>query len=78
MILFALRNNCLNFVVLFRKTLEEIQSIYGLDEPLHLFPAMPISCAVEFGRVRMPKATMPWIIYDENRQHGSFIKALTI
>ncbi|AYO55949.1 SAVED domain-containing protein [Acinetobacter wuhouensis] len=61
-----------------RKTLEEIQSIYGLDEPLHLFPAMPISCAVEFGRVRMPKATMPWIIYDENRQHGSFIKALTI
>lgn len=59
-----------------RKTLSEIQSIYGLDEPLHLFPAMPVSCAIEFGRVRMPKASMPWVVYDENRQQGCFIKAI--
>ena len=30
------------------------------------------------GRVRMPKADMPWIIYDHNSKIGSFTKALDI
>lgn len=49
----------------------------GLPE-LHVFPAMPLSCAVELGRIRMPKADAKWIIYDQNDKHQRFITALTI
>jgi hypothetical protein len=30
------------------------------------------------GRARMPKADMPWIIYDQNNKEKKFIKAITI
>ena len=61
-----------------RKTIKEIIEQYGTRTPLHVFPAMPVSCAVELGRIRMPKVDMPWIIYDQNNVHNSFIHALTI
>ncbi|MEZ9856811.1 SAVED domain-containing protein, partial [Vibrio breoganii] len=41
-----------------RQVLERISAQYGLDAQLSIFPAMPASCAVELGRVRMPKASM--------------------
>jgi hypothetical protein len=43
-----------------------------------IFPAMPVSCAVELGRIRMPKADPPWTIFDQNNQQRRFIHALTI
>ncbi|WP_376786667.1 MULTISPECIES: SAVED domain-containing protein [Sphingobacterium] len=43
---------------------------------LHLFPAMPVALAVEFGRVWMPKADMTVKIYDQNSNLGGFIEAL--
>ncbi len=46
--------------------------------PLHIFPAMPVSAAVEFGKLRMPKSDMPWITYDYNNQIPGFSKAITI
>ncbi len=61
-----------------RKLMVTIQQKHGNDIPLSIFPAMPISCAVEMGRSRMPKANMPWIIYDQNNKVGQFIKALEI
>jgi len=48
------------------------------NKPLMIFPAMPISCSVELGRVRMPKSDMPWIIYDQNNQQNKFIETITI
>ncbi len=48
------------------------------NTPLMIFPAMPISCSVELGRVRMPKSDMPWIIYDQNNQQNKFIETITI
>ena len=39
---------------------------------------MPVACAVELGRVRMPKADMPWIVFDQNNKMGRFIKALKV
>jgi len=45
---------------------------------LHVFPAMPVSLAVELGRVRMPKADMPWLVYDQVNARGGFVRALTI
>jgi len=61
-----------------RKLMVAIKEKCGQSTPLSIFPAMPVSCAVEFGRVRMPKADMPWIIYDQNNKEGKFIKALEI
>jgi hypothetical protein len=49
----------------------------GLDE-LNVFPAMPVAAAVELGRVRMPKADPPLVIYDEDRSLGGFRRALRI
>jgi len=61
-----------------RKLMVAIKEKHGQTTPLHIFPAMPASCAIEFGRVRMPKADMPWIIYDQNNKERRFIKALEI
>jgi len=61
-----------------RKLMVNIKEKHGQSIPLSIFPAMPVGCAVEFGRVRMPKADMPWIIYDQNNKEGSFVKALEI
>jgi hypothetical protein len=69
-------------LMLFRQTVRKlivlIKDKYGQMCPLHVFPAMPVSCAIEMGRVRMPKADMPWIIYDQNNKHGKFINAIKI
>jgi hypothetical protein len=56
----------------FRQLLDRIKAIHGQDTVLHLFPAVPVSVAVEIGRVWMPKADLPFRIYDQNRQTGGF------
>ena len=61
-----------------RKLMVSIKEEHGQSTPVHVFPAMPVSCAIEMGRARMPKADMPWIIYDQNHKEGKFIKALEI
>lgn len=60
-----------------RKAMVEINQAHH-GKPLHIFPAMPVACAIELGRVRMPKADAPWILYDGNGKLKKFIKALTI
>jgi hypothetical protein len=61
-----------------RELMVLIKGKHGQSTPLRIFPAMPIACAVEFGRVRMPKADMPWIIYDQNNKAGKFIQTISI
>jgi hypothetical protein len=61
-----------------RKVINEINATFGIETPLNIFPAMAVSCSVEFGRVRMPKADMPWVIYDQNQKRDGFIKSLNI
>jgi len=60
-----------------RKLMVQINKLHG-KQPLKIFPAMPISCAVELGRIRMPKSDMSWIIYDHNNLQNQFIKTITI
>lgn len=66
----------------FRQTLRqlfvEIGKAHGKATPITIFPAMPVACAVELGRVRMPKADNPWIIYDQNNRQKKFLCALEI
>jgi hypothetical protein len=56
----------------------QIAEKHGNDVPLCIFPAMPVAAAVELGRIRMPKADMPWVVYDYNNKMRAFVKALEI
>lgn len=51
---------------------------HGQDNKLNVFPAMPVSAAIEFGRVWMPKADMNLIIYDQNKERNGFYKTIEI
>jgi len=61
-----------------RLLLSSIREHHGIQTPLRIFPAMPVASAVELGRVRMPKADMPFIIYDQNNKAGRFIETIKI
>ncbi|MFH1708133.1 MAG: SAVED domain-containing protein [Planctomycetota bacterium] len=61
-----------------RGLLATIGQAHGFSTPLTIFPAMPVACAVEMGRVRTPKACMPWVVYDQNSKRNGFVKALEI
>lgn len=62
----------------FRKVLDKIKATHGESEAIHIFPAVPVSVAVEIGRVWMPKADLPLVVYDQNRDSGGFNVALNI
>lgn len=66
------------FRLVFRQLLNRIKAKHGQDVLLHIFPAVPVSVAVEIGRVWMPKADLPMRIYDQNRQAGGFIATIDI
>lgn len=61
-----------------RNAYSDIRKNYGQDSEIHLFPVMPSSCAIEAGRVWMPKVDLPLIIYDQNMSRNGFYKTLTI
>lgn len=63
---------------IFRRTFDQIKAEHGQHAILHIFPAAPISVCVELGRVRMPKADMTWMTYDQINQLGGFIPAIQI
>ena len=52
-----------------------IKDMYGRDCEISIFPAMPVSIAIETGRCWMKKAHPSLIIYDEK---NGFKKALSI
>jgi hypothetical protein len=61
-----------------RPLLNEIKAAHGHRTPLQILPVMPVSLAVELGRVRMPKAEPQWDVFDEHQARGGFVYALTI
>lgn len=61
-----------------RSLVDEIKAAHGEQAALHIFPAVPVSVAIDFGRIRMPKADTAWVVYDEAKELGGFIEALTI
>ncbi len=66
------------FANILRKLLDKIKSKYDEKTKLHIFPAIPAALAIEFGRVWMPKADMPLVIYDQNKKLNGFIKTIEI
>jgi hypothetical protein len=63
---------------LLRRVFDEIKATHRQTTPLHVFPAMSVSAAVEFGRVRSPKADMPWRIHDQVNRRDGFVYALSV
>ena len=63
----ALRNQCdlTGFRLLVGRVFDEIRSKHGSEVELSVFPAIPVACAVEFGRVWQPKAHPAFDIFDE-------------
>ncbi len=61
-----------------RKVVDDIRVSCPAAEEILVFPAMPAACAVEMGRVRLPKSDLPWRFFDQNNTHNRFIEALTI
>lgn len=72
------REDLSRFRSLVRELFDDIKAAHGQWTMLHVFPATSVSLAVEFGRARMPKADMPWRIYDQNNELGGFVRALDI
>lgn len=72
------KNQLEDFTIKIREVFNNIKKMHGSNVPLHIFPAMPISIAVELGRYWMPKADMSLIIYDENTVNAGFSKAIEI
>jgi hypothetical protein len=66
------------FRAITRTLLDRIKAQHGHTTPVHVFPAVPVSLAVEFGRARMPKADAPWVLYDEQQSRGGFVRAFTL
>ena len=69
-------------LVYFRRLLRtlnnDIKALHGEGHTVHIFPAVPVSVAVEIGRVRMPKADLPLLIYDQTKAGTPFAPRLTI
>jgi hypothetical protein len=72
------REHLSQFRSLMRELFNRIKAAHGQTTLLHVFPVAAVSAAVEFGRVRMPKADMPWCIYDQNNRRGGFVETLNI
>ena len=61
-----------------RPLLDRIKTRHGQDSVLHVFPAAPVSAAVELGRVLQPKADVCLRIYDQNKERDGFHYALDV
>jgi hypothetical protein len=72
------RNQLSAFRAVVRALMEEIKYVHGEGAQLHVFPAMPVAMAVDFGRVIMPKARLPITVYDQNQALGGFAPALDL
>jgi hypothetical protein len=72
------RQTLIDFRQAVRPLLDRIKAQHGHTTPVHVFPALPVSLALELGRARMPKADAPWVLYDEQQSRGGFVPAFTL
>ena len=62
----------------FRQAYKKIKEYHGHGEPIHVFPAMPVAAAIEFGRTWNTKADQPLILYDMDFKTKQFRHAIDI
>lgn len=62
----------------YRELFRLIREYHGQDTVIHVFPACPVSAAVEFGRAYMPKADARLVLYDQNNNNKGFSLAFDL
>lgn len=72
------REQLREFRIVIRRLFQKIKDVHGQNSCISVFPAMPAATAVEFGRVRQPKADLPLKIYDQVNSRGGFVSAIDI
>lgn len=72
------RKQITDFGAKMREVFRDIKKIHGQHAVMNIFPTMPVSLAVQLGRVWMPKADLAMTIYDQNYVLGGFKKAIDI
>lgn len=72
------RKQIIDFGEKMKEAFREIKKIHGQEIILNIFPAMPISLAIQLGRVWMPKADVSMKIFEQNYALGGFYEALEI
>lgn len=70
-------DDLIDFRKLARTALAAIKAANPTCGAIHVFPAVPVSIAVELGRVWMPKADLPLTVYDETPGRG-FVPRLEV
>jgi hypothetical protein len=70
------RSHLAEFRTIARQAFNAIKAAHGASQPLQVFPAMPVSLAVELGRVWMPKADLAMSIFDQ--MEGRFVSTFTL
>lgn len=78
--LFFVRNQEIQniFVKQYRSLLEDIRNENPGIKLLHIFPAMPNSLAIKAGMAYMPKADVPFLLYEQASHNAGFFPALNI
>ena len=61
-----------------RIAMDAIKTAHPNAKCLKIFMAAPASCAVELGRIRMPKADLPWVLYDYRMEKDEDVETITI
>jgi hypothetical protein len=67
-----------DFGLTFQGLMGLIRTRHGEQCTLHLFPAIPVSLAVQVGRVLLPKVHPPLRLYDYDAKRKGFSYALTL
>lgn len=63
---------------LLRSIFNAIKARHGEEAVIHVFPVLPVSAAVEVGRVWMPNADLPLVLYNQNRALQGFLPVFEI
>jgi hypothetical protein len=66
------RQHLADFSTSIRTAFNQIKLHHSREAELHVFPAVPLSAAIEVGRSWMPKADLPFKVYDQNHANGGF------
>lgn len=66
------------FRVAWRNLLNQVAHNHGVNSVVNLFPAVPVSVAVEIGRLWQSKADTAMSLFDQNKRLGGFTRVFQI
>lgn len=71
------RKQLSDFCGLMRGIINDINT-NAVGKTLKVIPAMPQSCAIAFGHIRLPKSDLPWELYDLPQGTDEYVKTIII